>query len=505
MALYARRLAGGDAAPPCPDEWADHDRAAAEPWSVTVTVYYRGAPIARGLAEEPHLCPALHRATAAGLDEAGLDRADRAEARLVIELQDRDLALVEDDGRGLELTRGLVASRRLDAQRLREEIDHGKEYLFRVIHPEHGGVHKYYYAERDQLENQLYTIYTASWVYTMLKLHAHRPDPRIPERVGAAAEFILSMQSAVSDGRSSGAFHYSFDLDSERPRQRFVVGTAAKTIFTLLALRQFEPTGARGARYMSAAVRAADWLLTMQNRDGSVKPYLRWDTEDQRWAHGKQVSMLYTGQVLSALSRMYRAAGEGRYLDAADLTARFLIARVERHGCYLGDDYRQANPISSSWVVLSLLDFALATGDRRAQTVVDRCADELLDRQLSDERDIYRHGRWRRALSSSGNGWLAEVMSELYLRCREREPERCQRFETAITRVTRLLMQYTYTPGSAYATQNPAMAVGGVRWSAREPYVRTDSVCHAMNAYIHMIPHLDDGVLVELAEPTRVW
>jgi hypothetical protein len=31
-------------------------------------------------------------------------------------------------------------------------------------------------------------------------------------------------------------------------------------------------------------------------------------------------------------------------------------------------------------------------------------------------------------------------------------------------------------------------------------YVRTDAVCHAMNAYLNIAPHLGDGILIEVPE-----
>jgi hypothetical protein len=45
------------------------------------------------------------------------------------------------------------------------------------------------------------------------------------------------------------------------------------------------------------------------------------------------------------------------------------------------------------------------------------------------------------------------------------------------------------------------VATGGVFWNVADRYVRTDSVCHAMNAYVYMIDHLDDAVLIDISEP----
>jgi hypothetical protein len=212
-------------------------------------------------------------------------------------------------------------------------------------------------------------------------------------------------------------------------------------------------------------------------------------------------STLYTGQMLSALSRTYRATKETKYLDAAAQTATFLAGKVEAQGCYVGDEYRKPNPVSSSWLVLSLLDFVKASGDKRMEDMVFRCSRELVGRQWRRPEDAYRHGRWKGSLSSSGTGWLAEVMSEVYGYCRDKQKETCDTYKEAVVLAVRQILQNTYTPENDFVVKNPAAADGGVFWSVRERYVRTDAVCHAMNAYLNILPHLGDGVLVELPEP----
>ncbi|PRP98622.1 hypothetical protein ENSA7_65650 [Enhygromyxa salina] len=62
-------------------------------------------------------------------------------------------------------------------------------------------------------------------------------------------------------------------------------------------------------------------------------------------------------------------------------------------------------------------------------------------------------------------------------------------------------MQYTHSPENSFVTKNPDMARGGLFWNRIERVVRTDSICHAMNAYVFMIDHLPRGTLLELPEP----
>jgi hypothetical protein len=304
------------------------------------------------------------------------------------------------------------------------------------------------------------------------------------------------MQSREARDRTAGGFFYAFDLERERPERRLVVGTASKSIFTLIELYGVT----KDKKYLESAVLAADWLISMQRPDGSVRSALI-GQEGGTWKVQGKESTLYTGQVLSALSRTYRATNNKKYLDAAARTANFLLARIAEKGCFLGDDYRKPNPISSSWAVQSLLDFAKAGGDQRVEQTVFRCADDLVKRQWRRPEDAYRYGRWQRSLSSSGSGWLAEVMSEVYHHCRKKGTEGCDRYKDAVVAAIRLLLQYTYGPESSFVVKNPQAAAGGVFWSVRDRYVRTDSVCHAMNAYLNMIGELGDGPLLTLPEP----
>lgn len=470
--------------------------ASRRPFKVSIWPFLEGAIVGHGQAIGDDLCVALQQATRRAMASMELDRQAFARARLVVELPDHKYALVEHRGKGVELSHGLVPVRVFDKKLLAERIQQGKAYLRRTIDAEHNGVHKYYYAPTDSFEDKLHTIYTASTVFTLLQLHAYDGDKSLLTDIERAARFLLSMQSRDPRERSHGGFFYSYDLNRQRASRKLVVGTTSKTIFTLLKLHA--ATG--DDTYMEAATLAADWLMSMQNPNGSIRSYMRQESNG-RWVFASKESMLYTGQALSAFSRMYGATGEPRYRHAATQTADYLSSLIAQRGCYLGDDYRKPNPISSSWAILSLLDYVKATDDPQARDLLFGCADELLGRQIRNQKDVYRYGRWQRSLSSSGNGWLAEVMSELYLYCRQNEMDGCERFEEAIVRVLRLLMQYTYTPESSFVVKNPQAALGGVFWNVAERYVRTDSVCHAMNAYIYMMPYLDDDTLISLPEP----
>ncbi|MFA7682285.1 MAG: glycoside hydrolase family 76 protein [Candidatus Peribacteraceae bacterium] len=361
-------------------------------------------------------------------------------------------------------------------------VRQGTQYLLGMIDEEYNGVHKYYYPEEDRLEPTLHTIYTASTAFTLMQAAQCLNDETLMDQALASAEFLLSMQDMTENRKKiSGAFNYSFSLETQNSDQNFAVGTASKTIFTLLELgRETEDP-----QYLAAAQQAGDWLLTMQKDDGDMKPYIRED-ENGKLLSGKRVSLLYNGQVLSALSRLYTATQKAMYRDAARGIAQFLMAKVEKEGCYVGDDYRDPNPISSSWVIQSFLDYALASGNDSYQKTAYRCADELLTRQIESS-NVLRNGRWDEAYSTSGNGWIAEVMVNVARICRAQERNDCDQYQEAAQRAMHWVMQYAYTPEKASAMPNPDRTEGGIAWSGNQSFVRTDTVCHGLNAAIGLL------------------
>ncbi|MBU0766518.1 glycoside hydrolase family 127 protein [Patescibacteria group bacterium] len=376
-----------------------------------------------------------------------------------------------------------------DKDLLREKITEGQEYLLRMIDEEYQGAHKYYFALEDKFEERLHTIYTSSLIYTLFKLYDLNQDPKLWEQIEKSMEYVLSMQMLDEDSKRFGAFHYSFNLETQERERKFVVGTTSKTIFTLLEMYQ----RTKEERYLESAQKAADWLLTMQKDDGSMKSYVV--DRDGKWFFSTKESTLYNGQVLSALSRMYRVTNDERYKEVAEDIADFLFAKVEKDGCYIGDDYRPNNPISSSWFVMSMLDYYLAASDEEVRDTVFTCATDLVGRQHVNESDLSTFGRWEASLSTSGAGWISEILVEVYHLCLE-EGDDCEQYKDAITKGIRWLLQNTYGDHNSGFLPNPAMAKGGLYWNPENRFIRTDAVCHGMNAYIGILPALEEGVLI---------
>ena len=96
-------------------------------------------------------------------------------------------------------------------------------------------------------------------------------------------------------------------------------------------------------------------------------------------------------------------------------------------------------------------------------------------------------------------------MMEMYYFCREHNADDCDRYKEALVRVTLWIIQNTYSAENTFLLEKPERAIGGIFWNYQNRYVRTDSLCHGLNAYIGILDDLEDGVLISLPEePFRV-
>lgn len=467
-------------------------------FELEIAVYYKGDKIGQGRAEERILSLALEKAVISaisGQKEKALSIENIDEAWFLVSFLKEGKTLFSFAGqkdKAVEIQNETVVLRGFDKTTIEKSILEGKSFLLSMENEETSGFYKKYDALKDLFEDKAYTVYSASIIYTLLKVYDFDKDGKLLEKADNLAGFLLSMQS--KEPETFGAFHYSFLIDKKEKQPRFVVGTTALSIFTLLDLHQ----RLGKEEYLQAAKLGGDWLVSMQKEKGIMHPYKAYG--NGKWSVGDQESLLYNGQSLSALSRLYKATGDKRYFASAEKIAKHFMERVAKEGCFLGDDYRLRNPISSAWVVMALYDFYKIAPSEDYKKTIFSCSDYLIQKQLKDESDLLYYGRWDMAYSSSGNGWLAEVMMEMHHFCESEKGTDCLKYKEALVKVIRWLLQHTYTEENSFMLKNPETAKGGIFWDYDEKYVRTDSVCHGLNAYAGIISELNEGELLSLPE-----
>lgn len=468
-------------------------------WEVEIFIYHLGVLKEKGTGNNSTLSLSLEGATRNALNGDLSDIIVLNSRFLISILSPIVQSFIIYNEKGYEVIGGgLLPTRYLNKELIHQKIIQAKDYLYRMIDNKDYGVHKYYYALDDNFENRLHTIYTSSTIFSLLKIYDYINDDTIWQYAYNCGEFILSMQNRDSGTIGYGAFHYSLFLTSRTTTEYYVVGTTSKTIFTLLML--YNKTGDN--KYLESARLGADWLLTMQNPDGSILSWV--EKANGIWLYSTKESYLYSGQVLSALSRIYDATGKQEYYDAAQKIAQHFAGIIEDRGYYLGDDYRNPNPISSSWVLLSLFDFYKISQDEIFLDHVINSSEYLIRRQRSDTKDLLNLGRWEGSYTTSGNGWLCEVMVEIYQFFKDTDLINSDYYKQQIINSIRWLIQHTYSEENSFLVKNPEIAIGGLIWyfEGRELEVRTDSVCHGVNGYVGIIDDLVNGTLISIPQKT---
>lgn len=124
-----------------------------------------------------------------------------------------------------------------------------------------------------------------------------------------AREYIVKLQ------KESGGFTAGYHiLKGWLPEYPEITGY---TIPTLLRIGEIE-----------RAKRAADWLVKIQNPDGSFPDYA--------W---KNTYVFDAGQILLGLIEIYRYSGDERYQTAAERTAKWLIEQQDDNGAFVRHTY----------------------------------------------------------------------------------------------------------------------------------------------------------------------
>lgn len=471
------------------------------PWQLAVRLYEKGEVIAESSGSGATL---RQSARAAGQNlvaqnKGQLTAAQLANGRWFLTVRGPKVngSIVSYRRQALEVVGDVTAVRVLSRTLVRKAIIEQKEYLLRQMNPQFYAFYKLYDAKKDRPETRMRTTYTASALWTLLQMQEFKPDRRIASRTTPIANYLLSMQ--VQDGKGKGAFHYSFDTVKNEKELRFVVGSTAKTVFTLLEL--YRRTGE--ARYLTAAQNAGEWLRSRVKRDGRVYPVLVWSKTKQRWSQISKQSVLYSSETLSALSRLHLASANPRFARAAGRIAERLLAQAVASKFLLGDDFRRPNSISTSWLSMAFLDYAKINPDPKFSDAIFGAAQTLVNLQLKDPSNALDYGRYRDTFATSGNGWINEVFVQVYQRCIEKRRSDCTDYAKSMNRGTRWLIQNIYSPENSYHIPNPLRAQGGSIRDSKEETVRTDAVCHGGNSLVGVLGLRGVALSLQLPEMNR--
>lgn len=453
-------------------------------WQIGIQIYHDGKPLNAAQAEGGSLSQTLKQATQTALAGKELGANDEVEDyRFIVTFYYHPYQRYEfiDSGvQGLELQSNRVIVRSLSQTAIEEQITASKAYLLRNMNSDFSGFSKFYDAANDESEQLLRTTYSATALYTFIRLNQHKKDLELESYFKDIASFLLDRQ--LKEGPNAGGFDYGIDPETGKDTCRVVVGTTSKTVFTLLLLHELYPND---EQYLNSATAAGNWLLSTIKEDGNVTPIA--ECKQDGWKYDDKQSFLYTGQVVSALSRLYQVTQNPDYLSGAKKVASLLLQEVALQGALVADEYRPANSISSSWILMALIDLEKVNPTPVYEKTVLQLADMLVERQIDTPYDAFNHGRYLDVMTTGGNGWINEVMGEMVKFCQANDLTNCDDYRQAIYNSSRWLLQNAYTPLNTYNVKNPEQAMGGFITSFNTQTVRTDAVCHGLNGLLTLL------------------
>lgn len=172
----------------------------------------------------------------------------------------------------------------------------------------------------------------------------------------------LAQNSSKDDGVSEG-YHF---LHGWLPSYPETTGYIIETFFDYNVIKNDQ-------RYRTKAIRMADWLVSIQNSDGSIPD-----------SYFKNKMVFDTGMVIFGLSRTYNETGDVKYRKAAIRAADWLIDVQEEEGSWIKFSTDDIPHTYYSRVAWSLLTAHSITGNDRYKRCCKRNIEWCLKQQDAD-------------------------------------------------------------------------------------------------------------------------
>lgn len=210
-----------------------------------------------------------------------------------------------------------------------------------------------------------------------------RPDPQelsssvILAALGAAADRIAYAQDQGADA-GIGSHHLAKGWGGSYPE------TTGYLVPTLLqAADRLERPDLE-----QRALRAAEWLLRVQRPDGG------W--QGGRIGEDRPSIVFNTGQVVRGMLAAHARSGDARFAEAAQRAGDWILSVQERDGTWRKHNFLGAARVYDTYVDAPLLALHALTGDERYRAAVVRHLDWVLSRQqvngwFADADNTIRH------------------------------------------------------------------------------------------------------------------
>ena len=217
-------------------------------------------------------------------------------------------------------------------------------------------------------------------------------------------------------------------------------------------VRAFQETG--NERYLASAIRAADFLLRVQDADGA------WRKSLSNYASGTMGSYTYNTRSAWGLLLLANASGRTNYREAAVRNVEYALTRQQPNGWFEDNclsDPRQPLLHTIAYALRGILEIGILVGNSTYVSAARRAADALLRTQRPDGSLAGRFDRdWHPTVTYScltGNVQMGTVWAGLFTVTRN------QQYLEALARVNRFTRSVQWL-----GTGNPGLD-GGISGS----------------------------------------
>jgi hypothetical protein len=347
----------------------------------------------------------------------------------------------------------------IDKARLVAAAKAGGEYLLRMQKSD-GSFHYYYDPAKDLFDQRRYNILRhAGTAYSLFQLYEATRETRYLEAAQKAMRFLKTRYRTSAHIKNA---IYVLDFDGKAK-------LGANGLALIATVKQLE-LDAKNASSEDAR-RLANMILALQRKDGSFKSYhtVRGDEPEG------SVSLYYPGEAILGLAGLYNLDKEGRWLEAAQRAADFLI-----------ESQRQFHELPpDAWLMQALEALYKIKANQRLLSHALALAEAMIARQYGEEES----GEWAGGFApgeprATPAASRSEGILAVYRMAKPLNDPLVTRLANALQLAARFQLSQQFGDHNRFALPNPRRALGGFRESLSETRIRIDFVQHNISSLL---------------------
>lgn len=317
-----------------------------------------------------------------------------------------------------------------------------------------------FYPEKLETSEKYNIVRHAGVLWSLCERYARKPDERLLGTIKKAKDFLLFSMKTFEDAQ--GVKLSAFTLEDEVKLGAVALG--------LLALVEYsEVTGDRSLEQVFSKL--AQFILYCQKPSGEF--HHKYHIKKKRFLDFE--SDFYPGESILALIELYNHTNDVKWLDAAKLSARYLI------------EVRDANKPEGAlqpdqWLMIALERLYKIEPDPLWREHLFRIARSMMLKQIRVHKFLDYVGGYGEPPVSAVTATRAEGLVSAYRVAVNEDPELAQAIKDSLLLTVNALKFRQYTPELAMHVRRPQIALGAFSESALSSSVRMDYIQHCISA-----------------------